>query len=212
MAWNPTYRSRTRRAKSCGGAERIGDPPGLQGETDTRAACAQRVEKRLGFLLVHHARSAPAEHRRETPRTGCATSTVFTPVSARRLGARQQASVPVLADRIPLPHEQDLAPRRVAGHQHENRVRLVKPCQVVEVAVLPVLVVDIERVVARRRAQQDGHRLGPERSIIRARRADRSSLSSLPNATDACNRRPRAATACGFIEPECTPVKRRLDR
>ena len=50
----------------------------------------------------------------------------------------------------------------VAGHQHQDRAVLRDAGQVVEVAVLAVLVVDVERVALGRRAPEDEHRLRAE--------------------------------------------------
>jgi hypothetical protein len=61
----------------------------------------------------------------------------------RRLRGREQVAVPVLAPRIWRPDEQDLAPRPVPRHQHEHGFGLRHARQVEEIAVLPVLVVDV---------------------------------------------------------------------
>ena len=79
-----------------------------------------------------------------------------------RLGGRQAVAVPVLAARVGLAHEQHLLARLVARHQHEDRVFLIDAGQIEQVAVLPVFVVDVGRVHARRRAPEDRHRVGPE--------------------------------------------------
>ncbi len=68
----------------------------------------------------------------------------------------------MLPDRIPILDEEDLAPRGVAGHQHEDRLLFGHAGEVIEVAVLAVLVAHVERVVPHRRAEEDQHRVGPE--------------------------------------------------
>src|SRR5439155_11499213 len=67
--------------------------------------------------------------------------------------------MPVFLRRIPVLDEQNLPMRRVAGHEDEDRALLGNPGQVVEVAVLSVLVVDIERIPLHGRAPQDEHRV-----------------------------------------------------
>ena len=71
----------------------------------------------------------------------------------------QDVAVPVLAPGVRLGHEQDLALRFVAGHQHQDGVWLGDAGQIQEVAVLTVLVVDVEREHARGRAPHDRQRL-----------------------------------------------------
>ena len=50
----------------------------------------------------------------------------------------------------------------VARHQHQHRVRLIDARQVEEVAVLPVLVVDVARVDAGGGAPENGERVGAQ--------------------------------------------------
>jgi hypothetical protein len=66
----------------------------------------------------------------------------------------------VFAPRIRLAHEQKFFVRAVARHEHQHRVGLCETGQVIEIAVLPVFVVDIARVNPRRGAEHDQHRLG----------------------------------------------------
>ncbi len=79
-----------------------------------------------------------------------------------RLVLAEHATVPVLARGIAGRHEQYFPAAHVAGHQHQDRPLLRQPRQVVQIAVLSVLVVDVPRVVPRRGAPQDQHRLRPE--------------------------------------------------
>jgi hypothetical protein len=74
----------------------------------------------------------------------------------------------MLASRIGVAREQDLFLRLRAGHEDENRVFLLDAGEIQQVAVLPVLVVHIGGVHARRRAPGDEHGVRPER-LHRAR-------------------------------------------
>ena len=206
MAWNPTYRSRIRRAKSCGGLSGSAMPPACRARPTRARPAPSALEKRRRFLLVDVARSATAEHGRDERLELVAAQHGPDAGQLRGLGARQQASVPVLPFRIPLGDEEDLAPRGVARHQHEDRVLLEQAGQVIEVAVLPVLVVDVERVVALGGAEQHGHRVGPE-ALHHARAAGRQVVAELAAERDAMPAATgrRAARTCRFIEPECTP-------
>jgi hypothetical protein len=67
-----------------------------------------------------------------------------TPVWLLALLQCQQRPGPLLARRVAVLHEQQLALRLVPRHQHEDRVLLRQAGQVVQVAVLPVLVVDVQ--------------------------------------------------------------------
>ena len=151
-------------ANSSGGVSGSFRPrPGSSASVDARRAGGERVEEPRRLRLR---RSSPNGRRSSIAATKASNwlvgSTVSMPVCARRLARRQRAAGPMLLRRIPLLDEQNLAPRRVAGHQHQDRVLLRQTGQVVQVAVLPVFVVDVERVALRRRAPEDQHRVGAE--------------------------------------------------
>ena len=60
-----------------------------------------------------------------------------------RFRGREAVALPVLATRIGFADEQDLFARAVAGHQDEDGLGLIDAGEIEEIAVLPVLVVDV---------------------------------------------------------------------
>jgi hypothetical protein len=80
---------------------------------------------------------------------------------AFRSGARP---VPILALAVALAHEQQVLALRSAGCEHRDRVGLREAGEVVEIAVLPVRVLDVAVTGAHRRGRQDRDRVAPERA------------------------------------------------
>ena len=74
----------------------------------------------------------------------------------RGLLGRQAVPVPVLSPCVRLAHEEHFLAGLVARHQHEDRVFLIEAGEVEQVAVLPVLVLDVGREDPHRRAPEDG--------------------------------------------------------
>ena len=67
--------------------------------------------------------------------------------------------------------EQDLLARRITRHQHQRGASLLKTRQVIEIAVLSILVVDVGGIGSRRPALDDEQALRPE--LFRQTRAPR---------------------------------------
>jgi hypothetical protein len=65
-------------------------------------------------------------------------------------------AVPVLAARVRIADEEQLPLRLVARHQDEDRLGLIEPGEVQQVAVLSIFIVDVERVDACGGAPEDG--------------------------------------------------------
>jgi hypothetical protein len=63
---------------------------------------------------------------------------------------------------VRLADEQNLAPRLVAGHEDENRLRLVDAREIEKIAVLAIFVLHIEREGPCGRAPEDRERIGPD--------------------------------------------------
>src|SRR4029079_14539012 len=71
---------------------------------------------------------------------------------------RREVADEVLAPRVGRTDEEDLLARAAAGQKDEDRLGLLHARQVEQIAILPVFIVDVARVYARRRAPQNGHR------------------------------------------------------
>ena len=124
--WKPTKRSRIWRANSSGGVSGSSSlRSGRSDERDAGAAGVERVEEARGLL----SRRSPPKPRRSSIAPMNASnwlvdSTVSMPVRAVASSAAEQPPGPVLRAPGFVLDEQDLAPRRVARHQHEDRVVL----------------------------------------------------------------------------------------
>ena len=158
------------------GSARLARPDGNgreEGAVLLRLGQARRAERHL------------REHRREERLELAGVVDGRDAAFGGRFVLGQDVAVPVLAPGVRLGYEQDLALRLVAGHQHQDGVGLGDAGQIQEVAVLAVLVVDVEREHARGRAPHDGQRLrrqplhhprAPRLQVVlqRARRGQRS--------------------------------------
>ena len=102
-------------------------------------------------------------------------------------GAR---AVPRLAQRVVLAHEQQVFRLRTARHQHRNRIRFRKAGQVVEVAVLPIGILDVAVAMAHRRRRQDRDRIladhahelaPPARELLAVHRSRLNAAAAAPD-------------------------------
>src|SRR6202790_1306115 len=78
----------------------------------------------------------------------------------RARGARALA-IPDLAFAVAFAYEQHIFRHRTPGDQYRHCIRLIEAAQVVKVAVLPVVVLDIVVPLARRCRRQDRNRIAP---------------------------------------------------
>ena len=143
--------------------ERLVDRAAAQREGHPSASRRQRtVERRgvhrFGVAADRCPHQQAGDHFVELARPEDAVDTCL----CFRLVLREERAGPLLSCRVAILDEQQLAPRLVARHQHEDGAFLRQARQVIEVAVLAVLVIDVERVPLRWRAPQDQHRVGPE--------------------------------------------------
>ena len=80
-------------------------------------------------------------------------------VVARGAFGPRAPSIPGLARRIAIAHEEDVFTLRASRHQHRNRVGLRESGEIEEIAVGPVGVFDIVVAHAHRRGGHDGDRI-----------------------------------------------------
>ena len=125
------------------------------------AAVGQRLEE-LRVLGGGDSLTALGEHRGDERLELVGRHDRLDAACRRGLGRRQAVPVPVLAAGVRLAHEEHFLAGLVARHQHEDRVFLIDAGQVEQVAVLPVLVVDVGGEDALRRAPEDGDGIGAE--------------------------------------------------
>ena len=72
-----------------------------------------------------------------------------------RTGGTGALAVPDLALAVAFANEQHVFRRRASGDQDRHRLGLIEAAQVIKIAVLPVVVLDVVVALARRRGRQD---------------------------------------------------------